>query len=501
MATDVRSGTAQVTVGGAIPLGADGAAHIFVDPVNGDDENIGLSVDQAFQTINKAVERMNEWLALEIDETLVIELANGTYNEDVRVFMQNIPLQRVVFRGDDEAMTVLASGALTAATAYLATDAGAAFGTANQFAGQLVEVFDPAAPATTRQVKTIRSHTATAIVPIGPFNPIPVAGWTYRILTPAVLISGQADDPFAAGPALQIVLPWSSDVSDGQSDFPENGPILWLAFIRVTSPLFTQAIFQQGGIVKYMGIVMDGPSSGFRVIHGSASMYGIFTTVVDPVFGTSATFSSFVDSCLGARSTGGAIRADAGGIFGAFAAVGQSVFSFNSHFILFGGSVIGAFLQIDEISELSIVGGGVETADPLLPMLIRETPTLYGIQIREGSRAEIRDVTFQVLAGTTGAFHVNTKAQLDLRANITAAGGDVPGIGVHCENSGTAMIAAAVTFTTAGTNIRVGNGVSGNGDSTFAALTTTAPIYDHSIDNGRAAGGVQPGSLAAVWEV
>jgi rhodanese-related sulfurtransferase len=177
-----------------------------------------------------------------------------------------------------------------------------------------------------------------------------------------------------------------------------------------------------------------------------------------------------------------------------------SPFFFNSNAILFGGAVIGAFLQFSEQSDLSLVGGGVETADPLLPYLARACPATPAFQIREGSRAEIRDVLFEVLALGVGAFHVNSDAYLDLRANIVAGVGDVPGIGVHCENAGKAMIAAAVTFTTGSTNTRVGNGASGNGDGTFAALLPTAPLYDDSLANGRGGGGVQPGSRAAIWE-
>lgn len=499
MPETVLSSTAMVSSGsGGIPLGVNGAAEIFVDPLGSDTQNTGLSADSAYQTIGRAVDRMNEWLELGIDADFVINLANGTYNENVRFYLSQIPQQRVIVRGDDDAMTVVATGALTAATAQLVTDAGAAFGAANEQAGLLIEVFDPAAEATTRQIKTIRSHTATAIAPVGPFNPVPVAGWTYNVLTPAVIISGVPTSVAISAPALQVICPWDQDY-----DGDDYGASVWFAFLRVTSAAGLFAIRQKGGQVRYMGVVIDGAGLGFRQIAGASPIYGIFTTIVDAVFGTSATFSSFVDCCIGVRSTGGGIRVDNGSMLGSPVCRNVALDLFNAHGIFFGGAVHGANLSADESAELSMSGGGVEADDPLLPYLVRAAPVgSQAIRIREGSRAEIKDVLFQVCLG--GAFHVNSDAFLDLRSGIAAGVGDVAGIGVQAENGGEALIGAGIAdppFTTGGTNIRVGNGATANGDSTFAALIATAPIYDSSVDNGRGVPDVRPGSMAAVWRV
>lgn len=497
----VRSATALVTVNGDIPLGLDGAAHLFVDPVNGSDLNTGLTSTTAFATINRAVERMNEYLATNNDADLIIELANGTYAEDVKVILDFIPEGRVFFRGDSTAMTVLASGTLTAATAQLLTDAGAAFGATNDFAGLLVEVFDPLSPATTLQQKTIRNHTGTTIIPVGPFSPLPLAGWSYRILTPAANIVGQGTGVIGQNPALEVVCPWTS-AFDGTFQWPGSGPMLGFMFIRITSAASSHAITQDGGQVWWTGIVVDGGGGGMLVLQGVAGMYGSFTGVDDPVYGSTPTYSPNIDACVGARNTGAffyGLRVDLQGqVFGTFVSFGQDIFLLGGKVAFIGGAIHGALFDAADKSEVQIFGGGNEAFDPLLPFLVRAAPGV-GIRIREGSRAEIVDTRF--LSCIAGAFAVNSAAFLRLLPTITAGAGDVPGVGVWCQDAGKAAVGSGVTFTTTGANLRVGDGVDADGDSTFAALTLTAPLIDHPNDNGRGAAGVQPGSLASIWEV
>lgn len=489
--TDFHSGTAQVTRAGGIPIDpTDGAAHLFVDPVSGDDENIGLSAAQAFQTIGRAVQRMNEWLQLAVSVDLVIELANGTYNEDVAFIMAQIPQRRVFMRGDSTTMTVLASGALTAATAQLVTDAGAAFGVANQYAGRIIEVFDPLAPATTLQQKTIRSHTATAVSPVGPFSPVPLAGWTYRILDPAVVIVGQASGGAAQNSALSIVLPWVS-ASDGNEQFPGGGPMLGLMFIKVTSAAFTDfGIRQIGGSVWYTGVVCGGAGNGLRVLAGTASFQGGFPGVDDPIYGTTLVYSPNIDACIGTRTTGGtALRADIGAtLFGSPVAFGDDIFLQGGAATFFGGAVHGAMFDQTEQSEVQVFGGGVNAVDPLLPFLFRAAPAVAS-RTREGTHAEMTAVVFQVCLGD--AFTVQSSAFLRLLATIAAGGGDVAGIGVNAQDGGKALVGSVgtpVTFTTGGTNL-----VAGAATLTFAGLAPATPVTDYTPS--------VPGSLAVIWQI
>lgn len=506
MATDVRSGTAQVTVGGSIPIsGADGAAHLFVDPVNGDDDNVGLSADTAFQTINRAVERINEWLLLEIDVDLVVELANGTYAEDVEFILESIPQKRVIVRADPDQMTVIAEATLTGATAQLVTAAALAL-VANDHVGRIVEVFDPANPATTRQYKTIRNNTATAIAPVGPFDPLPAIGWTVRVKEPAVRIVGQGTGAFNQNAALDVVLPWDT-AFNGNVEFDGGGPMIGFMFVRVSAFAGTSAVRQTGGSVKWTGVVVDGAGEGFHQFSGAALVYGAFPGIADPIYGSTATYSPNIDACLGVRSTLLGLRADQGAwLIGSLATFLVGIDLFGARVQLFGGSMVNqapvgtARLTANEMSDLSIVGGGINAADPLLPMLMRNLlGGAVAFDIRERSRAEIQDVVFDACVGD--GFQANSGSIIDLRATIGPAGVELTGIGVHAINGGCVFIAAAVTFGTGGTNIRVGNGATANGDSTFAALTPTAPIYDRSDDNGRGVADVRPGSMSAVWEV
>jgi hypothetical protein len=506
MATNVRSGTAQVTIGGSIPIDqSDGAAHLFVDPVTGSDESVGLTPDSAFQTINKAVERMNEWLLLELDVDLVIELANGTYAEDVQFLLESIPQRRVIVRGDPDLMTVIAEAAVTAGTAQLVTAAALAL-VANDHVGRIVEVFDPASPATTRQFKTIRSNTATTISPVGPFSPVPVAGWTVRVKTPAVNIVGQGTGSFNQNAALDVICPWDT-AFNGNVEFEGGGPMIGFMFIRATAFAASSAIRQTGGSVKWTGVVVDGAGEGFHQFSGAALVYGAFPGIVDLIYGTTATYSPNIDACLGVRSTVFGLRCDQGSwIIGSLAMFLVPIELFGARAQLFGGSLVNqapvgtSRLIANEMSDLSIVGGGINAADPLLPMLMRNLlGGAVAFDIRERSRAEIQDVVFDGCAGD--GFQANSGAIIDLRATIGPAAVELTGIGVHGINGGCIFIAAAVTFGTGGTNIRVGNGATANGDSTFAALTPTAPIYDRSDDNGRGVADVRPGSMSAVWEV
>jgi len=497
----VRSGTALVTVNGDIPIDPSGLANLYVDAMNGNDDNTGLTAGTAFATFGAAVVRMNAWLANEIDADLVINVAPGTYNEDVEFILQSIPLGRVVVKADPALMTEIFSGTLTAATAQLVTDAAAAFGAANEQVGLLIEVFDPATPATTRQYKTIRSHTNTAISPVGPFSPAPIAGWNYRVLSPSVNIVGQGSGGFFQNAALLVVCPWETSY-DGNEEFAGGGPMLGFMFIRVTGSGFGFAIRTKGGFVKWTGVVVDGAGPGFGQFSGTAAIYGGFPGIDDPIYETTATYSPNVDSCLGIRVVGvnlTGIRVGLGAtMFGSPALLNSDLVLFTGRGTFFGGAVHGGLFDIAEQSEVQIFGGSVNAADTLLPFLLRSAPG-NAVVIREGSRAEFTATAFQVCAAA--AFAVESIAFLRVLPTIAAGVGDVIGVGVWCQNGAKAEVGSGVTFTTTASNLRVGNGVDADGNSTFAALTVSAPLIDHPNDNGRGAMGVQPGSLASIWEV
>jgi hypothetical protein len=171
---------------------------------------------------------------------------------------------------------------------------------------------------------------------------------------------------------------------------------------------------------------------------------------------------------------------------------------FTGRATFFGGAIHGGLFDIAEQSEVQIFGGSVNAADPLLPFLLQDAPG-DAVFLREGSRAEFTATLFQTCAAS--AFAVNSMAFLRLVPTISAGVGDVPAVGVWCQSGAKAAIGAGVSFTAGTADLRVGNGVDADGDSTFAALTPTAPLIDHPNDNGRGGMGVQPGSLASIWEV
>lgn len=113
---------------GIIPnSGSDGAYHLYVSVLSGSDSNNGLTSATSFRTIQMAIDRANRWLRRQEDKDLVIEVASGTYVEDVKLVLAETPKRRVIVRGDISTQTVLASGTATAATDTSITDTAATF--------------------------------------------------------------------------------------------------------------------------------------------------------------------------------------------------------------------------------------------------------------------------------------------------------------------------------------------------------------------------------------
>ena len=450
--SDIHSGTAQVTVAGGIPLDpVDGAAHLFVDPVGGDDDNIGLSAAQAFRTIQRAVARANAWLPLGVDADLVIHLANPafpaatTYAENVKAFLAQTPLRRVFFRADPAEMVVVTAGVAGVGSGVnLIVDAAGAF-PVDGFAGIMIRVFDPADPAGTMQTKSIRANTATGIEPVSGFFPVPVAGvWTYEVVRPGVIIAG--DPANQEQPTFNLVCPWGGAAFEGENF--QNGPSVHLNFIEFQKiALGTTgfpALLIKGGNVVLVGVVVQvtAPNTALDGIDVSRSSvltgWSIFFPA-DPIYGTPA-FSTLLQDCgVGVRGAGivnVGIRMSYTIWFGTFVTADGAPAPFiteKSEASIFGGSVIGGIgaFVVDQSAYLGLFSGFFAG----LAFLIKGTTN--GITARRNAYLDLGSggVAFRALGAD--AIRAQTAAFVDIQGPPFAqtVGADIPGNAVDAATS------------------------------------------------------------------
>lgn len=389
--TTYASGTALVRRIGDIPISPmDGAAHLFVNPVSGNDRNAGLSPDDAFQTINAALKRANELLELQFDFDVVVELANGTYAEDVRVIPVGLR-RRLIIRGDVTAMTVMASGtAGVGTTAATVVDAAAAFGDID---GLVLTAFDPASPATTQQWITIRSHTATSIQPGIAFFPVPVPGvWTYQVLRPAVKIIGGLPLPSSANIQFAVIQPAISFGQSGGNVQTFKLPSVIVAWIETGNPAFPlqQGFFAEGGLIDWVGCVYEGAGLGVTG-EGCGAFFGaLFSIEADPVFGLPAgDLQTLAGASLGIRTT----FPFTGSRFSNSALFGFAVFfrgglglSDNCDTFFIGGSIQGPSGLGLFASQISLL---IDGFDPALTFLITGVTAGAAIHLDDESAGEI----------------------------------------------------------------------------------------------------------------
>jgi hypothetical protein len=470
----VRSGTAQVTVDGDIPLGVDGAAHLFVNPTTGNDDRLGFTAATALRTINEAIQRANGWLELQRDVDLVIELANGSYAETVKAFLSTIPLRRVFFRGDRLLMTVIASGvaeALSGANAIV--DATPGF-VADAHAGLILHVFDPLNRAATEQYRTIRSNTATTLEPIGAFAGPPVVGWTWEVLRPAVLIT--TNPAIQDAPGWNLVCPWVGLGTDGT--FAQDGPSVhlnWIQFQKIAlGGAGYPALQCKGGNVVFVGCVVQvtapnvsGDGADFL---RCAGVGGFSSFTADPVYGTSVFSDMFTNCSIGARGAGNlgsGLRWDFASWVGGFVTADGSLGPFatrQSNVNALGGSVIGpTTFEIEEGAYLFIFIGSFGTG---LPFLFRGSVASGALNARRVSFCEIESggVAFRALLGDAIAATRDAFVRILGPPSAQTVAGDIPGNCVEVATSASVEAATTVTavnFNSTGADAAADDGTTG----------------------------------------
>lgn len=172
---------------------------LYVDPVAGNDANTGLSTSQAIQTIT----RLNELLApfaIEQYRPVLVHLASGALLMSVPVRISSKPTFSICFYGDPawdprgDLFTVIASGA-----ADVGTGASTCVGTGFTINASRGYTFEWLTGAAVGQRRTVRGNSATSIVPVAAWNPVPASGDTWRVVrSNAVLQGAQITPPNAS---------------------------------------------------------------------------------------------------------------------------------------------------------------------------------------------------------------------------------------------------------------------------------------------------------------
>lgn len=432
---------------------ADGAIHLYVSVVDGDDDDDGQTPATAFATIQRAVEELvaSGGLMLDIDTDLVVEIANGVYSEYVDIRLPRAPKRRLIIRGDRDSMTVLFSDVLTGASAVLLTDAGAAFGINPTQARRMVRVWDPADEAGTQQWKEIRSNTVTTLTPVEPFGIAPMIGWNYEVLTPAVRIVGNpaefAERNFAT--IFSAALPWGSAGSGSSFAVEGLGPILMLGWLGIESFGFDGAncLSVLGGDVFFLGVVCEGDS--FEVVTAGScgmSLGGFFSwTNGDPVFDLPPfDFVTLIGVSLGIRMT----TASSVGL-----ALRNSTQALGLIVIMESGGIVGFPIFLYSASLASLSGGATHAGRNIvgencecdfngntIPFLVRNSPA-SGIEVRGQSQVEVLAVEFDGIAGSAIAA-LRSVSFVGLIGPLTAGTVGVAGFCFDAQNGCQVQVAA-----------------------------------------------------------
>lgn len=448
---------------------ASNAIEFFVDPLLGSDQNLGQSFAQAFRTLQRAIEEAARVAEIGIDADVKIRPSNGTYAEDLKINFSRAPKRRVTIDGDRTTMTVIASGVATAGTgATSLVDAGAAFGAAEEQTGRIIEWTVGGFPFQAE----IATHTGTSIRPAIPFSPAPVVGTAYRVLEPAVVITGApGSDPFQ--PTILIDLPWHQSPDQLGGAFAGGGPFLILSNLRVVASKSTHHIIVQGGAVEFCGVVLDGSSNGLYLSGSVAAFFG--PVGPDPLFGL--TTQDLFGLSLGCRGTSAfsEVRSDEGGWNGhVIARCSGGIFTEHTRLNIDGGSIVsGIALRGDRKTVVDI------TSDASLPVLFKNVPAGgRALHMTKGSWSRVASPGLVELrsfgAGSVAFDATDSGSMIILSTNPTTGGAaDGIGTGVRVQFGALAQVAAAVSFTTVTAELAAGGTA-----ATFAALTPTTPITD-----------------------
>ena len=176
-------------------------SDIYWDPATGNDANTGLTTVTAVAT---AV-RVASLIGTNVITDVTVHLThNGGALPDSGLFLTSKLLQgkRIRFLADEvwdpTVYTVTATGTAGAATTGLNITGTFTLGAYNSLTIEFTSIGGVEVPLAQRQRKTIRDNTTTGILPVLGFDPPPIAGDTYRILTPNCYLSA----PVIAGPAV-----------------------------------------------------------------------------------------------------------------------------------------------------------------------------------------------------------------------------------------------------------------------------------------------------------
>lgn len=461
------NGPEEATLASALAVtGADGAAHIFVDPAEGNDANDGRSADNPatvsggavqstgpLRTIQRAIDRLNAWLTLGLEQDFVVDLAAGSYGENVKAFLATIPKGRVFFRGPSAGTVVQAARLAVAGTGANIVVVGGAAMAVNAHAGLVMHVVNPATGA--EQWRTIRSNTATGLEPDADLSPLPAIGWTVEVIRPTAIIATDPTDQEAAG--FSLVCPWS-DVANGAISAP-NGPSVhldWIQFGKIGLGGYGYpAVEIKGGTAVFVGCVVqvDAPNAaldGVDFLKANA-LAGFVPFAADPVYGLAAFSLALMGCGLGVRGAGilgNGLRWDAGSWWNGPVNVADGAgapFAINGAIVnIMGGGMIGAVaFEVDELAYVAFSVGGTGAG---LPFLFFGSASA-ALDARRRSLVEINSgaVAFRSLVG--GAIEASRGAYVMLLGPPAAQANpaDIPGFGVDIATGATVQAAGAVT--------------------------------------------------------
>lgn len=166
-------------------LVSTGAIHLYVEPTDGRDTNIGTVATKPLKTIAAAVAKIPH----QHDHHVFIHLANGIYSWTKAITSQGTGVVALIGDGagqpgqDGFTQLVAPSAAQSGSSAIVLVTAGGL--TANQYLGKTVEILTGAAAGNRR---SIRSNTTTDLIPTVAFTAAVAASDQYRIVEPAAII-------------------------------------------------------------------------------------------------------------------------------------------------------------------------------------------------------------------------------------------------------------------------------------------------------------------------
>lgn len=165
----------------------ESAIHLYVAAGIGDDDDDGTTTGTALQTIAEAINRIP--IVTQQEVIIHVRTPGGEGGYSFEGLPPRLLGHTILFYADDVwdpgvyAEYVSATPSAFGTGANVVVDAG--FLT-DELKNKTIEMVDGAAVG---QRRTVRNNTATDIIPVAPFNPPPVAGDNYRIITPAITIS------------------------------------------------------------------------------------------------------------------------------------------------------------------------------------------------------------------------------------------------------------------------------------------------------------------------